>query len=1186
MHHPIFFLTVIAVCLAAGTARAEVLTKEDPVGERKQMVLENDFVRLVVLPDPGGTVIEFTNKKTKTNFVFGGDNLLKGHLGYGWKDYYHLEAIDQLGKGVYSLPYKGEFRAGKGYKSIFVSCVAEGQRFEREMRLSENGPELTTVIKITNIGDKPRRLQCRWHTYSTLDDTNAANSCIIAPGPGGQARKCFIGSGWDHQFITCDGYWLAANYKSGEGIWMNFKKEQSEMQITWTDYKPSRAAPERGAYVAEPYPQPILAQPGQSVQYESTFYPFTSGEKPESISLGILSEPEEKERAQQFLKMVKPNLAVIGPYTMTPGQPPAGLNSTTNENRFSFNHRRRDRFALRPWGILDAMLAVPSLQEKSIRCRYYARLFDDVQKPLKVSFRLQAVDPSGKVARQQTKDYTLDPGKGRELDMHDDMSLAGLADGWYKFVLEGFVENEKEPIHAYVENRRLVGQAKPTYDKMMADKAAGPLVERPFVTALLKAELPAAQKGNVAVPIGVEEGGGIARANWPVRCGVPFAQGMLAKESAFELVGPDGKSVPVQATPMSTWMDGSVKWLLVDFPAAVPANGHVFYTLKGKPGKTADQPQLAIRKGDEISVPGFQFNAMQGKLFGIFGPEDIWWVDDAGRKYFFQVEGEDAGVVVEENGLNRAVIKATGWYVNENDRPVCMGELRMEYYRGQPFMKLYHTVTFTGGPWKEKLAGYGLSLQLPKTEFNSASIEMDGKTIAGKKMTVFQSSSDHAVLTVDGKTSGGARSIGAVMLSGGTNVPLALYHRDFWQMAPKKLDVDVVAGTLTFSYWPAEAGAMSFLPREDGWIPSSSGAEAIAVGVSRTHELIINFNSRNAVADFEKLFSEPVVAIVPPKYLAQTKAMLHLSPYDPGRYPQLERLISDTIDFYAAQRELFGWYGEWIYGGLPNFWRADEYRWLDFGRYAWILNEQDIVDAPWLCFMRSGDRKYLKFAEINTRHLMEVGTIRWNPVWPQFVGLNRRHHECIWLSGGDTGHSMLDPLVDYYHAIGYKPARDAAERMASAMARITSGEYRYISNPVAGLARMYLDTQNPFYKEQADRIWNTICYPEKNTWWMMDHGDRMVMWYSQINPQCKALWKEWSLNPAKKDRFTGADVLTALYIETKDQKYAEAAAKNIPMTVPQTITQHVLAALRAWCYAGEAQAGTKPPAPQVQAKEK
>lgn len=1163
-----FVVTTLVACLLAGSGTAEVTTREETRAGRKLMVLENERIRLGVLPDPGGTVIEFIDKQTGVNFVAGGDKVLEGKLGWGWKDYYWLEELAQLGKGVFALPYKGEFRAGPGYKSIFVSCEVEGRRFERDMRLGDTSPELTTLIKITNISDKPLRLQVRWHTYSTLDDALAEHSCIVAPGEGGQARKCFIGSGYDHQFITADGYWLAANYRNGSGMWMTFKKEQSAMQITWTDYNYARKGPTRGAYIAEPQPQSILGKPSESVAYESTFFPFTAADTPDSIPLGMLSDSSERDRARRFLGMVLPNLAAIGPHTMSPGDPPAG---NTNQNLFSFSHRRRDRFALRPWGILDAMMQVPTVQEKTIRCRYYARLFEHVRKPVNVSFRLRAIDPHGRIAREQVKAFTIDPAQGRELDRRDDVAVTGLADGWYQFVLDGFVAGESDPIHTYTWDRRLVGQAKPAYDAAMGRLVDEPPVERPFVTALRRAEWPAPAPGNVTAPIGVEEGSGLARAGWPVRCGVPFAQGMVAKDASFELTGPDGRPVPLQVAPMATWLDGSVKWLLVDFPATVPANGHVFYTLTGKSGTMPAVPPLVERQGDLFVVPGGSFKADADKVLGLFGPDDLWWADGTGQKYVFRLKGEEAGTRIEENGANRAVIKATGWYVNDQDRPVCMGELRLEYYRGQSFVRLYHTVTFAGDPWREKLGSYGIRLRLAEAGFDSAAVELDGRRVAGKKVSLLQGSSDGAALTVDGNTSTGRRSLGAVSLVG-TGGTTALYHRDFWQMAPKKLEADAKAGTVTYSYWPGEAGVMGFLPREDGWIPCSSTADAIAVGLSRTHEILIDFGSKTAVTEFEKRFGEPVVAVVPPRYLAQTKAMLHLAPYDPERQPMIERHIAAAIDFFEAQREINGWYGEWVYGAISGFFNPEPFAWWDYGRYKWILNEEDIVEGPWLAFMRSGDRKFLKFAESNTRHLMEVGTIRWNPVWPNAVGFSRRHHECIWLGGGDTGHSMLDPFLDYYYATGYYPAREAAERMAAGMARVPTGTWRYLSNPIAGLARLYLDTQNPEYKKHADRLWNVSCYPEKNDWWLMDHGDRMVLWYSQLNPQCKELWKAWTLNPEKKGRFTGVDVLTALYLETGDPRYAEAAARQHPQGVPDYRknnlgTQHLLAGLRALCYA-------------------
>lgn len=1163
---PTLALLMLIAGLYCGTAMAGVTTREQTVEGHKQLVLENELVRLVVVPDPGGTAISFIDKRTQTNYVAGGDSVLKGRLIWGWKDFYPLAEPEQLGKRVFTLPYIAEFRQGKGYKSIYVSCETEGRRFEREMRLSEASGELATFVKVTNISDQPLPLQCRYHTYSTLDDGNAEHSCILLPGPGGEIRKCFIGSGYNHQFFTNNGFLMAVNYKDRTGLWMTFNRTQTHAQITWTDYNYARKGPTRGRFIAEPLPDAILAEPGESVAYECTFYPFIASDTPQTIPLGLVTDPDAQKRARQFLAQVLPNLNVIGPYTMTPGDPPAGQVVHRDENRFNFSHRRRDRFALRTWGILDAMFNVPGVQDQKIRCRYYAHLFDHVTTSTSVSFRMRMIDASGQIAREQTRQYTIDPAANRVLDVRDDIDMTGLADGEYQFILDGFVEGEKEPVHTYKDHRHLVGQAKPAYEKWFAQLQEAPLVERPFVAALRQIALPASSKGNVNVPIGVEDGSGLSRKAWPVSCGVPFAQGMIAKDAKFELLSPDGKAVPAQVTPMATWLDGSIKWLLVDFPADVPANSHVFYTLRNTTQNQNTFPLLATQSNGQIQVTGNPSTVEAGKLFGLFGPKDLWWEDGDGQKYYFRLQGPEAGMEIQENGINRAVIKATGWYYNEHDRPMCLGELRLEHYRGKPFVKLYHSVTFAGSPWTDTLGSYGVRFQLPDSAFNTATVTLDGRVSSGPGLTLLQTNADYAQLTLDASVTRGARSIGAVRLSKNVSDTVTFYERDFWQMAPKKIQADAASGTVTFSYWPSEAGVMSFLPREDGLIASSSGIEAVAMGMSRTHEIIIDYGESAELPEYEKLFSEPVVAIVPPRYMAGTNAMLHLQPYDPENMPRLEHVISDTIDFYQSQRELFGWYGAWDYGALRNVWRPGEYQWLNFGRYGWILNEQNIVESAWLCYIRSGDRKYLKFARVNTQHLRDVATIRWNPAWPEYVGLSRRHHEQAWTGGGDTGHSMLDPFLDEYYVTGYKPAWDAAKRMAEAMAKTTSGTWRYLSNPVAGLSRMYLDTQNPYYKEQADRIWNTLCFPEKNNWWWLDHGGRMVMWYSQINPQCKDLWLEWAADPKKKNRLNEADILMYQYLQTGDISAAKEAWASVPQSMPYEITQHVLKNLRTWCY--------------------
>lgn len=54
---------------------------------------------------------------------------------------------------------------------------------------------------------------------------------------------------------------------------------------------------------------------------------------------------------------------------------------------------------------------------------------------------------------------------------------------------------------------------------------------------------------------------------YPVRCGVPLPKGCVAPGTSVGLLDPKGDSLPVATTEISSWPDGSVRWLLCEFVA-------------------------------------------------------------------------------------------------------------------------------------------------------------------------------------------------------------------------------------------------------------------------------------------------------------------------------------------------------------------------------------------------------------------------------------------------------------------------------------------------------------------------------------------------------------------------------------------------------------------------------------------
>ncbi|MCK5844801.1 MAG: hypothetical protein KAG97_08850, partial [Victivallales bacterium] len=400
-------------------------------------------------------------------------------------------------------------------------------------------------------------------------------------------------------------------------------------------------------------------------------------------------------------------------------------------------------------------------------------------------------------------------------------------------------------------------------------------------------------------------------------------------------------------------------------------------------------------------------------------------------------------------------------------------------------------------------------LRLRKGLYDKLAFDVDGKRFtAPPGASLHQRSFNRLVVKSGGKEiKTGERSDGAVKMLA-KNGAFLFYHKNLWQMYPKKLEANAPKGELTIAYWPKEAGIHSYEPVEEYMIPSSSSPEACGTGASRTQEMVLDFSNSVGVAEAKNVYGEPVVATTPPKWIQKTKVVGNLQPYDMSVAPVTEEFINKYIDFVLRNREFFRFYGQWEYGTVHNVFNIRDYKWLVVGRYANIGNEEDILQAPWLLYMRSGDRKYLKFATLWTRHLMEVQSIRWHDLYPKCVGMSRRHHYTAWLGNGDYGHTMLCQYLEYYHCTGYRPAWKMAEMTALAMADTKKdASWRYLSNPIVGNIRMYLETGDDKYKKVADEFWTRLCDFDRSSWFGGSHGGRMVRWYAPLNKNCMKAWR-------------------------------------------------------------------------------
>jgi hypothetical protein len=82
------------------------------------------------------------------------------------------------------------------------------------------------------------------------------------------------------------------------------------------------------------------------------------------------------------------------------------------------------------------------------------------------------------------------------------------------------------------------------------------------------------------VPVDLLEERGVGRRGAVVSFGLPLPQGGLFDLGQIRILAPAGAEVPAQLTVTSFWPDDSLKWVLVEFAAPLPAQAHATYTVE------------------------------------------------------------------------------------------------------------------------------------------------------------------------------------------------------------------------------------------------------------------------------------------------------------------------------------------------------------------------------------------------------------------------------------------------------------------------------------------------------------------------------------------------------------------------------------------------------------------------------
>jgi hypothetical protein len=597
--------------------------------------------------------------------------------------------------------------------------------------------------------------------------------------------------------------------------------------------------------------------------------------------------------------------------------------------------------------------------------------------------------------------------------------------------------------------------------------------------------LPASEKASIAV-LTVREPFGVARARWPVGTGVPFPRGSLQGPGGVWVKEVDGAAFPAQGRVLSRWQDGSVRWLLLDFPANLTAHETKRFEIslagavKDSPG-----PQVRVAEGAEgIAVDTgplrFVVSRKHGEILSavslngqpaLAGPVTAILHPDgeparAETKSAATTETRSA-ITIKERGPLRCQIEARGPLTAGFDYVV-----RIHAFAGQPFVRVFFTFIATGPAPMTAVRQLAVQLPTRMTEAVRYRLGVEGRTAAPRalaKKGVILTQEDNTRFRLDGKSETG-RALGWIEAAGPAG-GVAVAARFFWQEYAKGFQLQ--PDLLTYSLWPPEVAPVQ-----------------VGVGAAKTHEFSLFFFERLPPDGLTAALAQPLIASLEPSTVARTKALPNAIAPEPSAESFLRRLNAAHPQMLARndkepwddgqqvecppsgkERRRVGAYGmlnwgDWNYPGFHDSTKGCD---------AWGNLEYDLAQVAALAFAATGDVAYHQTMTVAARHFMDVDVIHTHPAYPKWVGMNHPKnplHFTFARGGVDLGHTWTEGLLSYYYWTGDDRALEVARGIADYLERrfragIFAGNPRQWGWPQIALVAVYEATGEVGYKDAA-----------------------------------------------------------------------------------------------------------------------
>lgn len=576
----------------------------------------------------------------------------------------------------------------------------------------------------------------------------------------------------------------------------------------------------------------------------------------------------------------------------------------------------------------------------------------------------------------------------------------------------------------------------------------------------------------------------------PVTGGVPWPRGAVTDATELALTDAAGRAIPVQAKVTDRWVDGSARWVLLDWIAAVGAGPYTVEARKARPSQLVGTlPPDHVRLGPAAvaDTPCGRFHVGPAG-FPLYDPAsldasitDFRAEDHTGRGYLTNTRQKE----VEQAGPVRSTFAARGCTGAGEAYSIADFEARYHVFAGLSVVRVEFTLRnansakHPGGLWdlgdpgSVLLKDAAFMFRLPAPAATHATCSVDRGASAADfplPFELYQESSGgenwrgrnhvnragEVPLRFRGYRLNGAETPGRatpiVLIPG-----LGVTAPHFWENFP--MAVEATADSIT----------LRLLPKQFPDLHELQGGE------QKTWTFAVAFGG-DATAEALEWFRTPPRVTLPPEWVAATGAVPYLTPQntDPNRdYLALVAAALDGPDTFERKREAideYGWrhFGD-IYGDHEAVYHAGPEPMVSH-----YNNQYDPVFGFGVQFLRSGDARWAKHMDELAAHVADVdiyhttrdkaaynGGLFWHTYHyaPADTATHRSYPKLLRTLGGPAGLDPDDPKAKkskHVYALGGGPGNEQNYAAGLALHYFLTGSTTS-RDAAIGLARWVID---------------------------------------------------------------------------------------------------------------------------------